>query len=271
MVALALGFVLGAWWLQQQIQLPNVSWLLFSSIIVCLLFGVCVRYISHKALVKNIVLFVSALFLGFTWAALVAHSRLSDELPKFWEQKNIILIGVIASLPEVTEYGERFEFDVEKVLTPEAKIPAHISLCDYQQSMFSAVKTKVKENFHAGERWQLTVRLKRPHATYNPHGVDYEALALSENIRAIGNIRKKSTNQKLDSLVWQPKYLIAHVRELVGRHINQSLKDKEYAGVIRGLVIGDGSQISAQNWDVYLRTGTNHLMSIFYLLKRHYF
>ncbi|MGV3582253.1 MAG: DNA internalization-related competence protein ComEC/Rec2 [Methylophilus sp.] len=262
MVALALGFVLGAWWLQQQIQLPNVSWLIFSSIIVCLLFGVFVRYISHKVLVKNIILFVSALFLGFTWAALVAHSRLSDELPKAWEQENITLIGVIASLPEVTEYGERFEFNVEKVLTPEAKVPAHISLRYYQQSMFSAVKSKVKENFHAGERWQLTVRLKRPHATYNPHGVDYEALALSENIRAIGNIRKKSTNRKLDSLVWQPKYLITHVRELVGRHINQSLKDKAYAGVIRGLVIGDGSQISAQNWDVYLRTGTNHLMSI---------
>jgi competence protein ComEC len=262
MTALALGFVLGAWWLQQQIQLPNLSWLVFISAIVCLLFGIFIRYIFRYPLIKNIVLFTAAMLLGFTWAAFIAQNRLTDALPKSWEQKNISIIGVVASLPEATEYGEHFAFDVEKTLTPEAVVPSHIALHYYQRSMFAAMPSNVKDNFHAGERWQLTVRLKRPHTTYNPHGVDYEALSLSENIRAIGNVRKKSSNQKLDDLVWRPKYLIAHMRELVGHHIGQALKGKEYSGVIRGLVIGDGSQISAQNWDVYLRTGTNHLMSI---------
>jgi len=32
--------------------------------------------------------------------------------------------------------------------------------------------------------------------------------------------------------------------------------------VIRALVVGEGSQISKADWDVYLRTGINHLMSI---------
>jgi competence protein ComEC len=262
MVALALGFVLGAWWLQQQTQLPSLSWLVIMSAIACLLFGIFIRFIFRYPLIKNIVLFIGAMFLGFTWAALIAQDRLTDALPKSWEQKNITLIGIVASLPESTEDGEHFAFDVEKILTSKAVVPLHISLRYYQRSMFAVAPSAEKGNFHAGERWQLTVRLKRPHTTYNPNGVDYEALSLSENIRAIGNVRKKSTNQKLDDLVWRPKYLIAHMRELVGNRISQALKGKDYAGVIRGLVIGDGSLISAQNWDVYLRTGTNHLMSI---------
>ena len=211
--------------------------------------------------------------LGFLWAATFATIRLNEQLPKNWQQKSITLIGVVASLPEVTERGERFRFDVEKILTKDAtktlKIPPHISLNFYRENNRSNPISAKPENapslgnyFHAGERWQFTVRLKRPHSTYNPHGFDFEAWALAENMRATGTIHNKSGYKKLANFVWKPSYLVEHFREKVGNHISQTLANKPYAGVIRALVVGDDSQISATDWNVYLRTGVNHLMSI---------
>ncbi|HSF72089.1 MAG TPA: DNA internalization-related competence protein ComEC/Rec2, partial [Methylotenera sp.] len=192
-----------------------------------------------------------------------------DELPIDWQQKSINVIGVVASLPEVTERGERFKFDVEKVLSPQAPVnqihvPQHISLNFYRN-----VKSPSPENapsalnyFHAGERWQFTVRLKRPHTTYNPHGFDFEAWALAENIRATGSVHSKSGYKKLTNFVWRPAYVLERLREKIGNRISQVLKNKPYAGVIRALVMGEDSQITQVQWNVFLRTGINHLVSI---------
>ena len=83
--------------------------------------------------------------------------------------KSVNVFGVIATLSEVTEKGERFQFDVEKIQTQGAKIPRHISL-----NFYGASNTPSTVNqFHAGERWQFSVKLKRPHSTYSPHGYDF--------------------------------------------------------------------------------------------------
>ncbi len=267
MVVAALGFVLGAWLLQQQANLPSLqtAWILALSLVIILNFY---RFKLNFYVRKAYIFAFTALF-GFIWAAGFAAIRLSDELPKVWEQKSIDIIGVVAALPEVTERGERFQFDVEKVLTPQAIVPKHISLNFYRE-----VESAKPENvpgqsnsfyaarFKAGQRWQFTVRLKRPHSTYNPHGFDMEAWALEQNIRATGTIKGKSGYKKLTNFVWHPSYIVEHLREKIGNRISQTLANKPYAGVLRALVMGDDSQIAVQDWNVYLRTGTSHLMSI---------
>jgi competence protein ComEC len=271
MILVALGFIFGAWLLQQQPILPNVfiglqvAWILILSLAVLVYFNRA----QHQLVLKNLCNLLVAGSLGFVWAANIAAVRLSDELPIDWQQKSINVIGVVASLPEVTEHGERFKFDVEKVLTPQAPanqihVPQRISVNFYRN-----VKSPSPENapsalnyFHAGERWQFTVRLKRPHTTYNPHGFDFEAWALAENIRATGSVHSKSGYKKLTNFVWRPAYVLERLREKIGNRISQVLKNKPYAGVIRALVIGEDSQITQVQWDVFLHTGINHLVSI---------
>ena len=263
MIKFALGFVFGAWLLQQQAVLPSLYYIF--ALIPVLLLVIKSRSFSFKyailikyKLLKIISIFLLASSLGFLWAAAFATIRLSDALPKEWEQKSINVVGVIATLPEITEKGERFQFDVEKNLTQGAKVPKHISLNFYGESnTLSTVN-----HFHAGERWQFSVKLKRPHTTYNPHGYDFEGWALENNIRAMGSISNKSGYKKLNNFVWRPGYLVELWREKVGNHITQILANKPYAGVIRALVVGDDSQITQAQWSVYLRTGVNHLMSI---------
>jgi competence protein ComEC len=260
MIANACGFVLGAWFLQQQALLPTAlqtAWIL--GFTACLF--VLVWRFSRRSFTAHLCVFVVAGLLGFVWAASLASLRLSDALPTEWQQKNITLVGVVASLPEVNERGVRFRFDVERVLTPDATrtlhVPRHLSLSDYYTA-----KSPQESPFHAGERWQLVVRLKRPHSTYNPHGFDFESWALSENIRATGSVNRKKGALKLQAFVWQPSYMIEAAREKIAMRISQALVNKPYAGVIRALVVGEDSQIARADWDVYLRTGTNHLMSI---------
>ena len=175
-------------------------------------------------------------------------------------------------------------FDIEKVLTKEAIVPKHISLSLYGTSKYgskfkkndfkaSDFKTNSTESdvvepdlqlsqFKAGERWQVSVRLKWPHGTANPHGFDFESWALSENIRAMGSIKSKAGIKKLDDFVWQPKYMVEHVRESVKQRIAKVLENKPYLGVIQALEMGDDSQIAVDDWQVFLHTGVSHLVSI---------
>jgi len=293
MLALTLGLVAGAWWVQQQPSLLSglallLAWLVLVTVAVLFnrlivnqpqsypLFSHSLQHVYQErhslhfwgvSVVKYAAILAVALLIGISWATLRAHLRLSDELPHAWEQKTITLVGVVASLPELSEHGERFTFNVEQVLTPAAKVPSKLSLSYYYKALADDSPPNIssapaQKQFHAGERWQLSVRLKRPHTTYNPHGFDFEAWALSEGIRATGTVRHKSGLRKLDDLVWQPKYLIAQLREQIDTRLANTLAKQPYAGVIRALVIGEDNLISAQDWTVFLRTGTNHLMSI---------
>ena len=202
MVLVALGFVFGAWLLQQQTALNftflpasltglQAAWMLVPALGVFIYAFFQLHQSQYHSILKRLSSFGLAALIGFIWAASFAAIRLSEDLPVDWQQKSITVVGVVASLPEVTERGERFKFDVEKTLTKNAKIPQHISLNFYHQENKDKYASEKLENapknsigktnffhptrFKVGQRWQFTVRLKRPHTTYNPHGFDFEA------------------------------------------------------------------------------------------------
>ncbi len=268
MILFALAFVFGAFCLQQMPVLPSLAWalLLIPLVFICVSFQRSSRPVS--IFVKRLLWLFLCFLLGFFWALAFATIRLSDALPHAWEIKPIELIGVVASVPELTESGERFRFDVEKVITVGATVPRHISLSFYppdswgQNNEDEVLAPPRVAVFKAGERWQLTTRLKRPHGTQNPHGFDFESWALAENIRAAGSIKAKANNRKLQNFVWQPRYMIEHVREVIKQRIAKVLVNRPYSGVIQALVMGDDSQIAVDDWQLFLRTGISHLMSI---------
>ncbi len=248
-----LAFVFGVWLLQQQAVLSDWRWaaLLIPIGGLLYLFRRLVRFLTIPL----------ALAAGFFWAAGMAQHRLADRLPMAWEGQDIQLVGTVADLPSPQERGERFQFDVEEVLTPQAHVPARISLTYYATGYREAAPERFTGKFHPGERWRLTVRLKRPHGSYNPNGFDFEVWALERNIRATGYLRN-GDNKRLRSMVWHPSYAIERVRESVRDRLHDVLGDRPYAGVLAALAIGDESGIARADWQIFLRTGINHLMSI---------
>ena len=249
-----LAFVLGVWWLQQQAALPGLAWMG-----VLPLLWLATRWFPGA--LRTALVGLLFLVMGFLWAALMAHLRLADSLPAVWEGRDIRLVGVVASLPVANERGMRFEFDVEKVYTLEAVVPTHIQLTSYNSGFGGKQPAMPPPEFHPGERWQLTVRLRRPHGNANPNGFDYEAWLLERDIRVTGYLLPEES-RRLAERVYRPGYLVEVLRERVAQRFQQVLGERPYAGVLKALAVGEQSAITPPQWQVFLRTGVNHLMSI---------
>lgn len=82
------------------------------------------------------------------------------------------------------------------------------------------------------------------------------------DIRAIGYVYAKGDNRILSEQTSSPAYLVQRLRETVRTHFQKTLGDVPYTGVLTALAIGDQSGISQSDWQVFTRTGVNHLMSI---------
>ena len=260
MVAHIIAFAAGVWWLQQQARLPELQWAwwLPPALVLALWLrgGGVLRSAGRAALTL-----ACAVAAGFLWAAACAHWRLADHLPPEWESRDIVVTGVVAGLPQPYDRSVRFEFDVEQVLTPEARVPARIVLSWWGRGARDGGPVQLPE-IHPGERWQLTVRLKRPHGLANPHGFDYEAWLLERGIRATGYVRPKTQARRLDYAAPGLSYRVEALRERLRGRIRAALGDAPAAGIIVALAMGDQRAIPPEQWQVFTRTGVNHLMSI---------
>lgn len=254
MVVFAVSFTLGVWWLQQQPALPDLVWAwLLPGLLPALL-------IPHRTplhrLLRTLLIALLACGLGFYHAAWQAERRLSSSLSDEWQGRDIAVTGVVAEPPRSHERGLRFRFDVERVLTPQATVPRHVYLSTYADAKAPPLAPR------AGERWRFTLRLKQPHGTSNPGGFDFEAWMLERDLRAVGYVHSKGDNARLDELADGLGYRIERWRESVRDKFTATLGDAPYAGILSALAIGDQDNIPAQQWQVFTRTGVNHLMSI---------
>ncbi|MBK6617350.1 MAG: DNA internalization-related competence protein ComEC/Rec2 [Nitrosomonas sp.] len=196
---------------------------------------------------------------GFFWAALWASIRLADSLPPTWEGQDIKVIGVITEMPQPGSRSIRFRFRVEQILTPAAIVPDHLLLSWYKNDQQTAL---APPDIAAGERWQLVVRLKRPHGNLNPHVADYSAKLFERNIRATGYVRVADANQRIEVLVNDPRYFFERKRAEIRDSMQVFLKEHAYTGPLIALAVGDQRAIPSVQWDTFTRTGTNHLMAI---------
>ena len=255
-----ISFVAGAWWLQQQAALPDSAWAWAVAAAGSAAGALRAERIAFR-LARESAVKAGCFALGFAWAAAWAQARLADALPAEWEGRDVAIVGVVAALPHVHERGVRFEFDVERVLTPQARVPRRIVLswwgspaADGMAATFPALEP--------GERWRLTARLKRPHGTANPHGFDYEAWLFEHNLRATGYVRPKAGSERLAPMVHGAGYWVERARSSIRARILSALAGELYAGVIAALAIGDQRAIPPEQWQTFTRTGVNHLMSI---------
>src|SRR5690348_17917448 len=148
------------------------------------------------------VLALAALLAGFFYAAWRAESRLADALPVQWETRDIRVTGIVDDLPQNGDDGARFAFAVERVDTAGAYVPRRVSLA-WHASRIDDEDGAPPPLVHAGERWRLVVRLKRPHGNVNPDGFDLEAWLLEHDLRATGYVRDAS-GERARSAVRRP-------------------------------------------------------------------
>ncbi|GAB4166712.1 MAG: DNA internalization-related competence protein ComEC/Rec2 [Rhodocyclaceae bacterium] len=255
---LILAFAAGIALIQQSAELPGrgTAWALAAAAVLALAAALAVRG-RVRGMARALLLALSGLALGLAWADMRAQARLADALPADSEGRDLRAVGVIAGLPQEFERGLRFEFEVEQA---EGRIPSRIWIAWYRG--WHDEEWHALHSVHAGERWALTLRLKRPHGNANPNGFDYEAWLFERGLRATGYVRTSPYNRRLDAFVARPGLAFERLREAVRARFRQALPDAPYAGVLIALAVGDQRAIEADLWEVFRRTGTTHLMSI---------
>jgi len=234
MIARALCFLTGVLSVQQLPELPDKPALLA---------------VACTALVLAFYRYWLCVFLiiGFLWAALVAANRLEQRLPEQLAGKDIEIEGIIADLPEYENDHTRFNLTVTK---SARTVPAKLRLTWYHP------ETMPK----AGQQWRLTVRLKPPHGNFNPGGFDYERWLLVENIGANGYIRDRPQPILLTSR--QASFGLSGWRQQLADRLDNLLANYPNLPLIKALTLGDGSSLTATQWEVFRQTGTTHLMVI---------
>jgi competence protein ComEC len=240
----ALAFALGAALLQMQATLPSAAW------------GWLLLFLPGIIFLEKRTALPLALAMGFLWASTCAHWRMADRLAPQLEGRDLAVVGVVSSLPALLDRGARFEFDVEPAAGEQ--LPKKLLISWYGGEEGGAAPAV---SVHPGERWRLTLRLRRPHGQVNPHGFDYEAWLHERGIGATGYVRMRGEQKLLGS---RDNFfdLVEKAREAVRNRFVAVLGQTPAAGVLAALAVGDQRAIGPEEWRLFARTGVTHLMSI---------
>ncbi len=234
MIVSSLSFLAGLLLVQQFSELPGSQWLIVVTVMAVIM--AWLRYWRGLFFV-----------LGVLWAIVFAIIRLADRLPESLEGIDIPVKGIIADLPGRDERRTSFDFIVTQAAQ---KLPSKLRLSWYYPD----------QPIKAGQHWAFAVKLKRPHGSLNPGGFDYEQWLFTEGIGATGYVRPSSKPVLLgrDS-AWTS---IAVWRQNITDRLSQILSDRPNIALIKALTIGDGDGITQNQWDVFRKTGTTHLVVI---------
>jgi len=200
-----------------------------------------------------------------------AGVRQAERLDPALEGRDLRLTGRVSGLPLRGEAGWRFGFEVEQASqdgTP-VRLPPRVQLGWYG-SVATADETDAERplaaELRAGDRWQLTARLKAPHGNLNPHGFDYELWLWEQDVGATGYVRSGPRDAPPRRLA-EGGASVARWRQAVRDRIVQGAaggdaEARRRAGIVAALVTGDQNAIERADWDVFRATGVAHLMSI---------
>lgn len=271
MRALLIGFVAGCMALQMQPVLVPV-WQPVLPALVCGWIALALRRAGRSPVLISGIAMLAAACVGFGWSDWRAQQRLSVVLAPEWEGKTIQATGVVAELPQVTEDATRFLFHIESSDAGDA-VPPRVRLSWYGKRSWGERRPERGADtdrragipdLQPGQRWQLTLRLKRPHSLMNPDGFDGEYAMLADDIRAAGTVHtgKRARNALIGQADAGFGLQVERWRAAVRRHILAALPDARHGPVMVALVVGDQSGIAQADWERFRRTGISHLVSI---------
>lgn len=176
--------------------------------------------------------------LGLCWACLHAHWATNDQLAPALDGQTLWLEGEVVGLPAAN--GNTVRFELTDAWSRRAQLPSRLRLAWYGGPPVAS-----------GERWRLAVKLKRPRALVNPGGFDAQAWALAKGFGATGSV-KAGERVRAARLAWRDGL----------RQRLLAVDSQQQGGTLAALLLGDGSGVSRQQWEVLQATGTVHLLVI---------
>jgi competence protein ComEC len=202
--------------------------------------------------------------LAFGLTGLRAEQRLAERLAPVLEGQDLLVTGVVATMPQPGPAGTRFVFEVEQAQWrgQTVRLPSRLALGWYSNFQDEAFLDDPQADLRAGQRWRFPLRLKQPHGSMNPGGFDVELMWFEQGIGATGYVRVVRGWQPAQRLADEVGYPLQRLRQGVRDAILRQVTDPRTAGVLAALVVGDQAAIDRDDWDLFRRTGIAHLVSI---------
>ncbi len=191
---------------------------------------------------------------GFAFTGWRAAVFQAGALSPSLENADVRVTGHVAELPQLSPTGWRFVFEVDGLIHEGQRVdaPRRVLLSWWggpqrAQGQDGAPAWELNAwppVLSVGERWELPVRLRRPHGLANPHGFDRELWLWQLGVQATGSVRtgRGEGAQRLPGPVpWS--YALARARQWVADAIRAQVREPRSAGVLVALVVGDQSAI----------------------------
>lgn len=179
-----------------------------------------------------------AVLLGVLYSHFFVMQRIDNVLPKALEQQDLALDITISDVPVDRGHYRR----------STATVNHHPFLHKVLLNWYGERQPA------ACERWQLTVRLKRPHGLANPGAFDYALYLLEQGIQGKGYVREARR--------------LATGRDCLGRlrsnwhdYLLAALPESQAVWLI-ALSTGDKSRLTREQYRLLQRAGINHLFVI---------
>ncbi|MDP3827105.1 MAG: ComEC/Rec2 family competence protein, partial [Polaromonas sp.] len=227
---------------------------------------------------RSLATLVLALVAGFALTGLRAAAFQASALAPALEGKDIVVTGRVLAMPQRSDDGLRFRFAVQNarldgqpvVLPPQlylgwyvgfgSREPVDAESLDAPAALLALQRQP--QNLRAGESWRMTVRLKAPHGNSNPHGFDYELWLWEQGLQATGYVRAGPRDAPPQLLADGWRHPVERARQWMRDAVYARVSDRQLAGVVAALLVGDQNAIERADWDVFRATGVAHLMSI---------
>lgn len=179
-----------------------------------------------------------------------AGARLAQRLPGHLLGAEIVVQGVIASLPDAQ--GDNLSFileDAVAVATPGARLPRKIRVGWYRSARLPAV----------GSLWEIRLRLRPARGLLNPGGFDTDGWFFREGIGAMASVVSNHARPLPGRSTLRP---LLRLRGVIAGKIGRALDGHPMQGMVTGLAVGVRQDISAAQWRLLSLTGTGHLVAI---------
>jgi competence protein ComEC len=195
--------------------------------------------LGRITLLPSLLLGLALLAFGSTgWRASL---QLADRLDAGLEGRELLVTGIVSSLPQTGPTGTQFRFDVESALSDgvPVRLPQRLALGWFTTEADDTPAAALS----AGQRWRLPVKLKQPHGAMNPHGFDAELWLWEQGVGATGFVRTSGRGVAPKLLADRVSHPVERLRQQLRDALLRSVGEPRTAGVLAALVVGDQAAI----------------------------
>lgn len=258
LVKLIIGFISG---IILSLFLQGEFWLLISLLILLIILSVSLKVLIKNSISNyyNIPLYISYIILGLLIAEL--HSdEYKSELANFYKEKDSKLYAEVVSIELARDYEIEFKVKIDSIIINNSIFnQEELLICKLRTD--SLHRKAFYDEINPGNKVYLTGIFQKGREDRNPGEFNYHNYLSTKNIAGIFtiyasdsvNITGKSKNHFRSSLFAVRKSIDSIIKDL---------HKPETAGLIKGLVLADRSEINYETKTEFINSGVIHVLAV---------